>query len=279
MRLCAAMRNVGVRPTVATACSNHTMSCASRHAFSTRLSSRAIGPKAHFDPRVDVPLLKQSLVGLMRNREPPIKTGTPRRVFQSDGWRQWCASVFGNRPPGQGEIIMKSKVSALMFVTTLLMFAGIASADEYDDTIAVFKGAGESGEFFKTSYGYAVFPTVGKGGLGVGAAHGRRARLREGQVRRRRHDESDQRRAAGRWPGVQPDHLLRTQGRLRQTSRRANSSSTPPSRPLRSRPQRPPAPERRARARARPPAAARRMRHRPGPTVKAWRCSPWPRAV
>jgi len=67
---------------------------------------------------------------------------------------------------------MKSKVSALMFVTTLLMFAGIASADEYDDTIAVFKGAGESGEFFKKSYGYAVFPTVGKGGLGVGAAHG-----------------------------------------------------------------------------------------------------------
>jgi len=67
---------------------------------------------------------------------------------------------------------MKSKVSALMFVTTFLMFAGIASADEYDDTIAVFKGAGESGEFFKKSYGYAVFPTVGKGGLGVGAAHG-----------------------------------------------------------------------------------------------------------
>jgi lipid-binding SYLF domain-containing protein len=67
---------------------------------------------------------------------------------------------------------MKSKVSALMFVTTLLMFAGIASADEYDDTIAVFKGAGESGEFFKTAYGYAVFPTIGKGGLGVGAAHG-----------------------------------------------------------------------------------------------------------
>ena len=67
---------------------------------------------------------------------------------------------------------MKSKVSTLMFVTTLLLFAGIASADEYDDTIAVFKGAGESGEFFKNSYGYAVFPTIGKGGLGVGAAHG-----------------------------------------------------------------------------------------------------------
>ena len=31
-------------------------------------------------------------------------------------------------------------------------------ADEYDDTIKVFKEAGQSGEFFKKSYGYAVFP-------------------------------------------------------------------------------------------------------------------------
>ena len=46
------------------------------------------------------------------------------------------------------------------------------SADEYDDTIAVFKNAGESAAFFENSYAYAVFPTVGKGGLGVGAAHG-----------------------------------------------------------------------------------------------------------
>ena len=67
---------------------------------------------------------------------------------------------------------MKLKVSALMFVATLLLAAVTASADEYDDTIAIFKNAGESGKFFKNSYAYAVFPTVGKGGLGVGAAHG-----------------------------------------------------------------------------------------------------------
>ena len=47
-----------------------------------------------------------------------------------------------------------------------------ASADEYADTVAIFKNAGESASFFGNSYGYAVFPTVGKGGLGVGAAHG-----------------------------------------------------------------------------------------------------------
>ena len=67
---------------------------------------------------------------------------------------------------------MKLKLSAMMFVATLFLAAVPASADEYDDTIALFKSAGESAEFFKNSYAYAVFPTVGKGGLGVGAAHG-----------------------------------------------------------------------------------------------------------
>lgn len=67
---------------------------------------------------------------------------------------------------------MRSFTSALMLVASLFMFAAPASADEYDETITLFKNAGESAAFFKKSYGYAVFPTVGKGGLGVGAAHG-----------------------------------------------------------------------------------------------------------
>jgi len=67
---------------------------------------------------------------------------------------------------------MKSRISALMFIATLLLVAVPASADEYSDTVSIFKNAGESGAFFAKSYAYAVFPTVGKGGLGVGAAHG-----------------------------------------------------------------------------------------------------------
>jgi len=46
-------------------------------------------------------------------------------------------------------------------------------ADEYADTISVFKNAGESGDFFGNSYGYAVFPTIGKGGIGIGGAYGK----------------------------------------------------------------------------------------------------------
>ena len=45
-------------------------------------------------------------------------------------------------------------------------------ADSYTDTVDLFKNAGRSAGFFNNSYGYAVFPTIGKGGLGVGAAHG-----------------------------------------------------------------------------------------------------------
>jgi lipid-binding SYLF domain-containing protein len=67
---------------------------------------------------------------------------------------------------------MKSRLSPFLFVVTLLLVATAAVADEYTDTISIFKNAGESGTYFGHAYGYAVFPTVGKGGLGVGAAHG-----------------------------------------------------------------------------------------------------------
>jgi lipid-binding SYLF domain-containing protein len=66
---------------------------------------------------------------------------------------------------------MKKKFSVL--VLAVMMLAGpLARADDYSDAIDVYKKAGESAAFFKDCYGYAVFPTIGKGGLGVGAAHG-----------------------------------------------------------------------------------------------------------
>jgi lipid-binding SYLF domain-containing protein len=47
-----------------------------------------------------------------------------------------------------------------------------AQADDYQETIQLFRDAGESGAFFGKSYGYAVFPTIGKAGFGIGGAHG-----------------------------------------------------------------------------------------------------------
>jgi lipid-binding SYLF domain-containing protein len=66
------------------------------------------------------------------------------------------------------------KLQLRNFLVLLLLAFPIAwaYADDYADTIKVFRGAGESGQFFNKSYGYAVFPTIGKGGIGIGAAHG-----------------------------------------------------------------------------------------------------------
>ncbi|MDG6773970.1 lipid-binding SYLF domain-containing protein [Thiomicrorhabdus sp. ZW0627] len=47
-----------------------------------------------------------------------------------------------------------------------------AQADEYNDTVNRFHKANESKDFFKDAYGFAVFPTVGKAGFGIGGAYG-----------------------------------------------------------------------------------------------------------
>ena len=65
------------------------------------------------------------------------------------------------------------RLLTLLLLATFCLSAGAARADEYQETIEVFREAGESGRFFKDAYGYAVFPTIGKGGIGVGGAYGK----------------------------------------------------------------------------------------------------------
>jgi lipid-binding SYLF domain-containing protein len=62
-------------------------------------------------------------------------------------------------------------ISIIAFVLVALAVSPV-QADEYSDTIAIFKNAGTSGKFFETAYGYAVFPTIVKGAFIVGGAHG-----------------------------------------------------------------------------------------------------------
>lgn len=52
-------------------------------------------------------------------------------------------------------------------------FSQAALADSYSDTLQSFRTAGASAEFVNSAYGYAVFPTIGKGGIGIGGAHGK----------------------------------------------------------------------------------------------------------
>jgi lipid-binding SYLF domain-containing protein len=67
---------------------------------------------------------------------------------------------------------MFKRLLSVLALLSLLLPLSSARADEYSDTIKVFKNAGESGKLLNTAYGYAVFPTIGKGGAVVGGAHG-----------------------------------------------------------------------------------------------------------
>ena len=71
---------------------------------------------------------------------------------------------------------MNRIVAILMCVAASSMFGSLARADDdaakCAETAKLFQDAGESAGFFKNSYGYAVFPTIGKAGLGIGGAHG-----------------------------------------------------------------------------------------------------------
>lgn len=68
---------------------------------------------------------------------------------------------------------MTIKIQNLLFAFGLLFMSQFALANEYDDTRKVFSNAGESGAFFGDAYGYAIFPTIGKGGIGIGGAYGK----------------------------------------------------------------------------------------------------------
>lgn len=70
-----------------------------------------------------------------------------------------------------------NKLLAVVLVTSLtILLSGhsrIVAADEYSDTMDVFMKSEPVQPFFKSAFGYAVFPTIGKGGLGIGGAFGK----------------------------------------------------------------------------------------------------------
>jgi len=59
---------------------------------------------------------------------------------------------------------------ALVF-SILVMSSAYADAD-YSNAIKVFRDSPVVQPYFNNAYGYAVFPTIGKGGVGIGGAHG-----------------------------------------------------------------------------------------------------------
>jgi len=67
---------------------------------------------------------------------------------------------------------MKASRIFVLVVAALVLPVASAMAGRYSDTVSLFRHAGQSAAYFSNSYGYAVFPTIGKGGFVVGGAHG-----------------------------------------------------------------------------------------------------------
>jgi lipid-binding SYLF domain-containing protein len=65
-----------------------------------------------------------------------------------------------------------NKVHLYSLLISMLMLSS-AFAEDFSSTINIFNENPQVQKFFKNAYGYAVFPTIGKGGFIVGVAHGK----------------------------------------------------------------------------------------------------------
>jgi lipid-binding SYLF domain-containing protein len=70
-------------------------------------------------------------------------------------------------------LLAKLRVLLVLLAVATPGLPAAADESDYANTIAVFRRAQESGKFFSHAYGYAVFPTIGKGGVGIGGAYGK----------------------------------------------------------------------------------------------------------
>jgi lipid-binding SYLF domain-containing protein len=70
----------------------------------------------------------------------------------------------------------------LAFLAVLALAIPAGAAEDYGETLAAFKASPAVKPFFDSAYGYAVFPTIGKGGAGVGGAYGKGQVYRGGAV-------------------------------------------------------------------------------------------------
>ncbi len=71
-------------------------------------------------------------------------------------------------------------IAALLFGISTVAFA--VKGENYSSTIKVFRDSPATAKFFKHSYGYAVFPAIGKAGYVIGGSYGTGQVYRGGTV-------------------------------------------------------------------------------------------------
>ena len=73
-------------------------------------------------------------------------------------------------------------IAVMSLLGSIAPTAEAREVKDYSQTINDFKQISVVAPFFNNAYGYAVFPTIGEGGLGVGASHGKGQVYRGGKV-------------------------------------------------------------------------------------------------
>ena len=73
-------------------------------------------------------------------------------------------------------------ISSLVLAIGIGVVAWAQEVKDYSGTIEVFRQSKVVQPFFENCYGYAVFPTIGKGGFVVGGAYGRGQVYKDGKV-------------------------------------------------------------------------------------------------
>jgi lipid-binding SYLF domain-containing protein len=75
-----------------------------------------------------------------------------------------------------------NRLLTVLGLTISLCAASAWAADKYSATIDAFKASPAVAPHFASAYAYAVFPTIGKGGVGIGGAHGKGQVYRDGKI-------------------------------------------------------------------------------------------------
>jgi lipid-binding SYLF domain-containing protein len=90
---------------------------------------------------------------------------------------------YSTKQSQPGEFTMNKRIlSSLSLFLMLVLTSTAAYADRCSSTIKVFRNAGESGHFFNKSYAYAVYPSIGRAGIGIGGARGTGCVYRQGKL-------------------------------------------------------------------------------------------------
>jgi lipid-binding SYLF domain-containing protein len=106
-------------------------------------------------------------------------TDRPKQGRSREAKTEWCQTIQSKRREKMKTFRFCVLSAVLIFVSN---FSNLAQADSYSDAIEVFQKSPAVQPFFKDCYGYAVFPTIGKGGLGIGGAYGKGQVYQGGQV-------------------------------------------------------------------------------------------------